>query len=87
VKFYPEHWTNLYNQWLEKIQDWCISRQRNWGVPIVAFFCTVCEHTLTSRAIAEHAAALDAVALFFGDVMTVAEAVARLQPAVGRKSA
>jgi ureidoacrylate peracid hydrolase len=36
---------------------------------------------------AEHAAALDAVALFFGDVMTVAEAVARLQPAVGRKSA
>jgi ureidoacrylate peracid hydrolase len=36
---------------------------------------------------AEHAAALDAVALFFGDVMTVDEAVARLQPAVERKSA
>ena len=27
VKFYPEHWTATYNQWLENIQDWCISRQ------------------------------------------------------------
>src|SRR5262249_3403063 len=24
VKFFPEHWTATYNQWLEKIQDWCI---------------------------------------------------------------
>jgi len=31
VKFYPEHWTTWYNQWLEKIQDWCISRQLWWG--------------------------------------------------------
>src|SRR5712671_5520541 len=30
VKFYPEHWTTWYNQWLEKIQDWCISRQLWW---------------------------------------------------------
>lgn len=36
---------------------------------------------------AEHVAALDAIALFFGDVMTVDEAVARVRPAVGRKSA
>ncbi len=36
---------------------------------------------------AEHAAALDGIALFFGDVMTVDEAAARLQPAAGRKSA
>src|SRR3546814_1003237 len=27
IKFYPENWTTPYNQWLEKIQDWCISRQ------------------------------------------------------------
>ncbi|MDF3010213.1 MAG: valine--tRNA ligase, partial [Burkholderiales bacterium] len=27
VKFFPEHWTTTYNQWLENIQDWCISRQ------------------------------------------------------------
>jgi valyl-tRNA synthetase len=38
VKFYPEHWTNLYNQWLEKIQDWCISRQVWWGHQIPAWY-------------------------------------------------
>jgi len=38
VKFYPEHWTNLYNQWLEKIQDWCISRQLWWGHQIPAWY-------------------------------------------------
>src|SRR5262249_40548285 len=27
VRFFPEHWTTTYRQWLEKIQDWCISRQ------------------------------------------------------------
>jgi valyl-tRNA synthetase len=26
VKFYPDNWKNTYNQWLENIQDWCISR-------------------------------------------------------------
>src|SRR5690606_5421101 len=27
IQFYPENWTNTYNQWLNNIQDWCISRQ------------------------------------------------------------
>ena len=26
IKFYPQNWVNTYNQWLENIQDWCISR-------------------------------------------------------------
>jgi valyl-tRNA synthetase len=36
VKFYPEHWTKVYEHWLENIQDWCISRQIWWGhrVPV-----------------------------------------------------
>jgi valyl-tRNA synthetase len=38
VKFYPEHWTSTYNQWLEKIQDWCISRQLWWGHQIPAWY-------------------------------------------------
>src|SRR5258708_7533421 len=38
VKFYPEHWTTWYNQWLEKIQDWCISRQLWWGHQIPAWY-------------------------------------------------
>jgi valyl-tRNA synthetase len=38
VKFYPEHWASTYNQWLEKIQDWCISRQLWWGHQIPAWY-------------------------------------------------
>ncbi len=38
VKFFPEHWTTWYNQWLEKIQDWCISRQLWWGHQIPAWY-------------------------------------------------
>lgn len=38
VRFYPENWTTTYNQWLEKIQDWCISRQLWWGHQIPAWY-------------------------------------------------
>jgi valyl-tRNA synthetase len=38
VKFYPEHWASTYNQWLENIQDWCISRQLWWGHQIPAWY-------------------------------------------------
>ncbi len=38
VKFYPENWTNTYNQWLTNIQDWCISRQLWWGHQIPAWY-------------------------------------------------
>ncbi len=37
VKFVPENWSNTYNQWLENIQDWCISRQLWWGHQIPAW--------------------------------------------------
>lgn len=38
IKFYPENWTNTYDQWLENIQDWCISRQLWWGHQIPAWY-------------------------------------------------
>jgi len=38
VKFFPEHWASTYNQWLENIQDWCISRQLWWGHQIPAWY-------------------------------------------------
>ena len=38
VKFFPENWTTTYNQWLENIQDWCISRQLWWGHQIPAWY-------------------------------------------------
>jgi len=37
VSFVPENWTSVYNQWLENIQDWCISRQLWWGHQIPAW--------------------------------------------------
>ncbi|MEB2332033.1 MAG: valine--tRNA ligase [Nitrosomonas sp.] len=38
VRFVPENWTHVYNQWLENIQDWCISRQLWWGHRIPAWY-------------------------------------------------
>ncbi len=38
VKFFPEHWTKTYNEWLGNIQDWCISRQIWWGHQIPAWY-------------------------------------------------
>ncbi len=38
VRFFPEHWTAVYNHWLENIQDWCISRQLWWGHQIPAWY-------------------------------------------------
>jgi valyl-tRNA synthetase len=38
VKFFPEHWTKTYNEWLENVQDWCISRQLWWGHQIPAWY-------------------------------------------------
>ena len=38
IKFVPENWSNTYNQWLNNIQDWCISRQLWWGHQIPAWY-------------------------------------------------
>ncbi len=38
LKFVPENWTTTYRQWLENIQDWCLSRQLWWGHRIPAWY-------------------------------------------------
>ncbi|HFA2315467.1 TPA: valine--tRNA ligase [Neisseria gonorrhoeae] len=38
VRFIPENWGNTYNQWMNNIQDWCISRQLWWGHQIPAWY-------------------------------------------------
>lgn len=38
VRFIPENWINTYNQWMNNIQDWCISRQLWWGHQIPAWY-------------------------------------------------
>ena len=38
VSFIPDNWENVYNQWLENIHDWCISRQLWWGHQIPVYY-------------------------------------------------
>jgi valyl-tRNA synthetase len=38
IRFFPKHWEKVYAQWLEKIEDWCISRQIWWGHRIPAWY-------------------------------------------------
>ena len=38
IKFIPENWSKTYFEWLENIQDWCISRQLWWGHRIPAWY-------------------------------------------------
>jgi valyl-tRNA synthetase len=45
IKFYPARWTKVYLNWMENIQDWCISRQIWWGHRIPVYYCNRCEET------------------------------------------
>ena len=38
VNIFPKEWRGVYRQWLENIQDWCISRQLLWGHRIPAWY-------------------------------------------------
>ena len=42
VRFVPERWSKIYYNWMENIQDWCISRQLWWGHRIPAYTCPKC---------------------------------------------
>jgi valyl-tRNA synthetase len=43
IAFYPDRFKRITLQWLENIQDWNISRQIVWGIPIPAKICTECD--------------------------------------------
>jgi valyl-tRNA synthetase len=51
IIFIPEKWKKVYFNWMENIQDWCISRQLWWGHRIPAYYCQDCHEVL----VAEHA--------------------------------
>lgn len=44
TKFVPQKFEKIYFNWLENIQDWCISRQIWWGHQIPAYYCDKCMH-------------------------------------------
>jgi len=49
VKFYPSYWEKSYFDWLEKIHDWCISRQIWWGHRLPVWYCEDCGEIIVSR--------------------------------------
>ena len=42
IKFVPERFSKIYYNWMENIQDWCISRQLWWGHRIPVYYCDKC---------------------------------------------
>jgi len=47
----------IYNM-IENRPDWCISRQRAWGVPITVFFCKECDNLVISQEIIDHVSSM-----------------------------
>jgi isoleucyl-tRNA synthetase len=58
VQWIP-HWgrERIYNM-IENRPDWCISRQRSWGVPITVFYCDACDEALADGRVMHHVADL-----------------------------
>lgn len=49
IQFVPERFSKIYFNWMENIQDWCISRQLWWGHRIPAYYCDDCGETMVLR--------------------------------------
>ena len=49
TKFVPDRFSKIYYNWMENIQDWCISRQLWWGHRIPAYYCQDCGHMEVSK--------------------------------------
>ncbi len=48
IQFVPERFSKIYYNWMENIQDWCISRQLWWGHRIPAYYCDDCYHMMVT---------------------------------------
>ena len=49
IRIVPERFTKVYYNWLENIEDWCISRQLWWGHRIPVWYCADCEKMTVAR--------------------------------------
>ncbi len=48
VRLRPERWERTFFRWMEGIEDWCISRQVLWGIPVPVAYCRDCGHATAS---------------------------------------
>ncbi|MDP3790615.1 MAG: isoleucine--tRNA ligase [Candidatus Omnitrophota bacterium] len=58
IKWIPQVGESRISSMVENRPDWCLSRQRYWGVPIVAFYCTSCNEVLLDAKVIEHVASI-----------------------------
>ncbi len=58
VRWIPAWGEERISNMVKDRPDWCISRQRDWGVPIIAFYCKECDEILLDRDIVHHVAGL-----------------------------
>lgn len=58
VKWIPAWGESRINNMIENRPDWCISRQRSWGVPITVFYCQSCNQTILDPNLINHIADL-----------------------------
>jgi valyl-tRNA synthetase len=49
IKIVPDHFTKVYYNWMENIQDWCISRQLWWGHRIPVWYCDDCNQMTVQK--------------------------------------
>ncbi len=58
VRWIPKWGEERIGHMVKDRPDWCISRQRDWGVPIVAFYCTACGEVLLDESVIDHVATI-----------------------------